>query len=117
MIKVEQFEILPIFFIFFCFSITNQVLILGLIVLFFSVVFFIVSKETTKKLFLIPNRFQFSTEIIFSLMFNMVIDIIIEKGIKKTVFSKRLAYRIFISFTTVSSLYFISLLLKDVFTW
>ena len=73
MTDLKQFEILPIFFIFFGFSITNQVVILCLIILLFLVIFFIVSKETTKKLFLIPNRFQFSIEIIFSLLLNMVI--------------------------------------------
>ena len=62
---LEQFEILPI--LFFDFSITNQVVILCLIVSLFLVVFFIVSKKTTKKLFLIPNRFQSSIEIICSL--------------------------------------------------
>ena len=101
---LEQFEILPIFFLFFDFSITNQVVILCLIVFLFIVVFFIVSKETTKKLFLIPNRFQSSIEIVFSLLLNMVIDNIIGKG------SEKFFPLIFTLFTFISSMNLIGLI-------
>ena len=105
------------FLFFFGFSITNQVLILCFIVLLFLAVFFIVSKETTKKLFFILNRFQFSTEIIFSSFLNKVINnTILLRVTNLFLISKTLVTRLFIGFTTLISLFLISFIFTYLFS-
>lgn len=74
---LEQFEILPLIAINFGvldFSITNQVIMLGLVLFFFFSLFFVLLKQTTKTLFIVPTRWQSLIELIYLLILSMVVD-------------------------------------------
>ena len=56
---LEQFQVLPIFsfyFGFFDFSITNETIILILILFFSFIIFFSLLKENSNSYFIVPNR-------------------------------------------------------------
>lgn len=79
---LEQFQVLPIFsfyFGFFDFSITNETIILLLIVLFSSVLFLSLLKENDNSYFIVPNRWQSLVEIIYKLILSLVNDNIKDK--------------------------------------
>ena len=79
---LEQFQVLPIigfYFNGFDISITNETIILGLI-LFFSVVYFnSILKQDTSTFYIVPSRWQSIIEIIYSLILSLVIDNIRDK--------------------------------------
>ena len=79
---LEQFQVLPIigfYFNGFDISITNETIILGLI-LFFSVVYFnSILKQDTSSFYIVPSRWQSIIEIIYSLILSLVIDNIRDK--------------------------------------
>jgi F0F1-type ATP synthase membrane subunit a len=74
---LEQFQVLPLFtFIFndYIFSVTNEVIIL-LLILFFSVILFLgLLKPETKTFFVVPNRWQLVLENIYQLVLSLAID-------------------------------------------
>ena len=74
---LEQFEIIPLIslpFGFFDFSITNQTIILSLIVFFIITFFFSCLKQQEQSLFMIPHRWQSVIEFIYSFILSMVSD-------------------------------------------
>jgi len=74
---LEQFEILPLLPItisFLDFSITNQTIMLSLIVFFLISIFFIVLKQSTNTLFIVPHRFQIVLELLYSMILGIVVD-------------------------------------------
>jgi len=74
---LEQFEILPVFPItisFLDFSITNQTIMLSLIIFFLISIFFIVLKQSTNSLFIVPHRFQIVLELLYSMILGIVVD-------------------------------------------
>jgi len=74
---LEQFEILPVLPItisFLDFSITNQTIMLSLIVFFLISIFFIVLKQSTNSLFIVPHRFQIVLELLYSMILGIVVD-------------------------------------------
>ena len=74
---LEQFEILPLLpitIIFLDFSITNQTIMLSLIVFFLISIFFIVLKQSTNTLFIVPHRFQIVLELLYSMILGIVVD-------------------------------------------
>jgi len=79
---LEQFQVLPIigfYFNGFDVSITNETIILGLI-LFFSLVYFnSILKQENSSFYIVPNRWQAIIEIIYSLILSLVIDNIRDK--------------------------------------
>jgi len=79
---LEQFQVLPIigfYFSGFDISITNETIILALI-LFFSLVYFnSILKQETSSFYIVPNRWQAIIEIIYSLILSLVIDNIRDK--------------------------------------
>jgi len=79
---LEQFQVLPIigfYFNGFDISITNETIILGLI-LFFSIVYFnSILKQDTSSFYIVPSRWQSIIEIIYSLILSLVIDNIRDK--------------------------------------
>jgi len=79
---LEQFQVLPIigfYFNGFDISITNETIILGLI-LFFSLVYFnSILKQENSSFYIVPNRWQAVVEIIYSLILSLVIDNIRDK--------------------------------------
>jgi ATP synthase subunit 6 len=79
---LEQFQVLPIigfYFNGFDISITNETIILALI-LFFSLVYFnSILKQETSSFYIVPNRWQAIIEIIYSLILSLVIDNIRDK--------------------------------------
>jgi len=79
---LEQFQVLPIFsfyFGFFDFSITNETIIL-LLILFFSLVLFLsLFKVNDNSYFIVPNRWQSLVEIIYKLILSLVNDNIKDK--------------------------------------
>jgi len=79
---LEQFQVLPIigfYFNGFDISITNETIILALI-LFFSLVYFnSILKQETLSFYIVPNRWQAIIEIIYSLILSLVIDNIRDK--------------------------------------
>jgi ATP synthase subunit 6 len=58
----------------FIFSVTNEAVILFLILIFSVILFFGLLKPETQSLFLIPNRWQLILESIYKLVLNLVID-------------------------------------------
>jgi F0F1-type ATP synthase membrane subunit a len=79
---LEQFQVLPIigfYFNGFDISITNETIILGLI-LFFSLVYFnSILKQENSSFYIVPSRWQAVIEIIYSLILSLVIDNIRDK--------------------------------------
>lgn len=79
---LEQFQVLPIFSVYLNFidiSLTNETIILVLI-LFFSLVFFTsLVKEQESSYFIVPNRWQSVIEIIYKLILSLVTDNIKDK--------------------------------------
>lgn len=79
---LEQFQVLPLLSIFFGyldFSITNETVILLLIV-FFSLIFFTsISSSKDSTFSLIPNRYQTVLEAIYTLLLSLVVDNIKDK--------------------------------------
>lgn len=74
---LEQFEILPLLPIkisFLDFSITNQTIMLALIVFFLISIFFIILKQSTNSLFVVPHRFQIVLELLYSMILGIVVD-------------------------------------------
>jgi len=74
---LEQFEILPVLPItisFLDFSITNQTIMLSLIVFFLISIFFNVLKQSTNSLFIVPHRFQIVLELLYSMILGIVVD-------------------------------------------
>jgi len=74
---LEQFEILPVLPItisFLDFSITNQTIMLSLIVFFLISIFFIILKQSTNSLFIVPHRFQIVLELLYSMILGIVVD-------------------------------------------
>lgn len=74
---LEQFEIIPLIsltFGFFDFSITNQTIILSLIIFFITTFFFSCLKQQEQSLFIIPHRWQSVIEFIYSFILSMVSD-------------------------------------------
>lgn len=74
---LEQFEILPLLPItisFLDFSITNQTIMLALIVFFLVSIFFIVVKQSNSSLFIVPHRFQIVLELLYSMILGIVVD-------------------------------------------
>jgi len=74
---LEQFEILPVLPItisFLDFSITNQTIMLGLIIFFLISTFFIVIKQSTNTLFIVPHRFQIVLELLYNMILGIVVD-------------------------------------------
>jgi len=74
---LEQFEILPVLPItisFLDFSITNQTIMLSLIVFFLISIFFILLKQSTNSLFIVPHRFQIVLELLYSMILGIVVD-------------------------------------------
>lgn len=79
---LEQFQVLPIFSLylsFLDFSITNETIILILILFFSSVLFLSLFKENDNSYFIVPNRWQSIIEIIYKLILSLVIDNIKDK--------------------------------------
>ena len=79
---LEQFQVLPIFsfyFGFFDFSITNETIILVLILFFSSIFFLSLFKENDSSFFIVPNRWQSLIEIIYKLILSLVSDNIKDK--------------------------------------
>lgn len=78
---LEQFQIIPIVPIqygIFDFSITNETVILGL-VLFFIISFFFSLLKEDSTLYIIPNRWQSMVESIYKLILSLVVDNIKDK--------------------------------------
>jgi ATP synthase subunit 6 len=74
---LEQFEILPLLSIrisFLDFSITNQTIMLVLIVFFLISIFFVILKQSTNSLFVVPHRFQIVLEFLYSMILGIVVD-------------------------------------------
>ena len=79
---LEQFQVLPIFSFylgFFDFSITNETIILLLILFFSSVLFLSLLKENDNSYYIVPNRWQSLIEIIYKLILSLVNDNIKDK--------------------------------------
>jgi len=76
---LEQFEILPLFSLnlgYLDLSITNQTVILFLILTFFSILFLGCLKQSDSSLFIVPHRWQIIIETIYMMVLNMVNDTI-----------------------------------------
>lgn len=74
---LEQFEILPLLPIrisFLDFSITNQTIMLVLIVFFLISIFFVILKQSNNSLFIVPHRFQIVLEFLYSMILGIVVD-------------------------------------------
>jgi ATP synthase subunit 6 len=74
---LEQFEILPLFVFnlgFLDLSITNQTVLLALILFLVSVIFFSLLNEKDSSISVVPNRWQSIIEFIYSLILSMVTD-------------------------------------------
>jgi ATP synthase subunit 6 len=74
---LEQFEILPLLPIrisFLDFSITNQTIMLALIVFFLISIFFVILKQSNNSLFVVPHRFQIVLEFLYSMILGIVVD-------------------------------------------
>jgi len=74
---LEQFEILPLLPIrisFLDFSITNQTIMLALIVFFLISIFFVILKQSNNSLFIVPHRFQIVLEFLYSMILGIVVD-------------------------------------------
>ena len=74
---LEQFEILPLLSItisFLDFSITNQTILLALIIFFLVSIFFIVIKQSTNSLFIVPHKFQIVLELLYGMILGIVVD-------------------------------------------
>lgn len=79
---LEQFQILPIvplYFGFFDFSVTNGTIIFILILIFSLVLFFALLKKNDNTFFLVPTLWQSSIEIIYTLLLSLVNDNIKDK--------------------------------------
>lgn len=74
---LEQFQVLPIFSVylnFVDFSLTNETVILVLILFFSLVLFTSLVKEQESSYFIVPNRWQSVIEIIYKLILSLVTD-------------------------------------------
>lgn len=74
---LEQFEILPLLsltFKFLDFSITNQTILLSLIIFYIISLFFSTLKQSNSSLFVVPYRVQVLLEMIYNLILTMVLD-------------------------------------------
>jgi len=74
---LEQFEILPLLSFNFGpvdLSITNQTVILFLIIFFSFSLFFCIVKQSDNSLLVIPNRYQIILELVYNLILSMVTD-------------------------------------------
>jgi len=72
---LEQFEILPLIFLpfgYFDFSITNQTIMLILILMLFSVLFFGCLKQLNLSLYIVPSRLQSTIEFAHKMLLTMV---------------------------------------------
>lgn len=79
---LEQFQVLPIFSVylnFVDFSLTNETVILVLILFFSLVLFTSLVKEQESSYFIVPNRWQSVIEIIYKLILSLVTDNIKDK--------------------------------------
>jgi ATP synthase subunit 6 len=79
---LEQFEIIPLFSTFF-FSLTNQFLILVLLISLFIIFFFSLLDKNTQTFFLIPTRWQSLLEMLYLLIISMISDNINGKKAEK----------------------------------
>lgn len=72
---LEQFKIIPLFIIknsFFDISITNQTITLFFIIFAIITLFFILLKQKTSSLYIIPNKIQILIELIYTTILNLV---------------------------------------------
>jgi len=72
---LEQFEILPLIYLpfgYFDFSITNQTVMLFIILFFFSAMFFGCLKQSNLSLYVVPNRVQSAMEFAHKMLLTMV---------------------------------------------
>lgn len=72
---LEQFEILPLFFYqigFLDISLTNQTIILFLIIFFIITLFFSILKQTNFSLYIVPNKWQVFIEVIYVTVLGLV---------------------------------------------
>ena len=79
---LEQFQVLPIFSVYLNFidiSLTNETIILVLILFFSIVLFASLVKEQESSYFIVPNRWQSVIEIIYKLILSLVTDNIKDK--------------------------------------
>lgn len=79
---LEQFQVLPIFSVYLNFidiSLTNETIILVLILFFSLVLFTSLVKEQESSYFIVPNRWQSVIEIIYKLILSLVTDNIKDK--------------------------------------
>ena len=79
---LEQFQVLPIFSVYLNFidiSLTNETIILVLILFFSLVLFTSLVKEQESGYFIVPNRWQSVIEIIYKLILSLVTDNIKDK--------------------------------------
>lgn len=79
---LEQFQVLPIFSLYFGFidlSITNETIILVLIFLFSSIFFLSLFKFNDNTYFIVPNRWQSIIEIMYKMILSLVSDNIKDK--------------------------------------
>ncbi len=79
---LEQFQVLPIFSVYLNFvdlSLTNETVILVLILFFSCVLFTSLVKEQESSYFIVPNRWQSVIEIIYKLILSLVTDNIKDK--------------------------------------
>jgi len=99
---LEQFEILPIFYFklgFLDLSITNQTVILLLVLFVLFSLFFISLNTKTSTLTIIPNRLQTIIEFVYSLVLSMVVENI--NG-KKNEFFFPLVFSLFLFVVTMN---------------
>lgn len=76
---LEQFEILPLFFLkvgFLDISLTNQAVILFLIIFFIITFFFSILKPNTSSLYIIPNKWQILVELSYMAVSSLVLTYI-----------------------------------------
>jgi len=74
---LEQFEILPIFPLYFGgldFSITNETVILSLIFFLISTLFLSFLKQSDLTLFIVPHRWQVIVEIVYKMVLALIVD-------------------------------------------
>lgn len=79
---LEQFQVLPIFSVYLNFidiSLTNETIILVLILFFSLILFTSLVKEQESSYFIVPNRWQSVIEIIYKLILSLVTDNIKDK--------------------------------------
>jgi len=74
---LEQFEIIPLFslfFLIFTFRITNQLFVLLLVIIFYSIFFISLTKSEDHSFYVIPTRWQTLVEVTYSLIVGIIND-------------------------------------------